>query len=264
LRFVEGWPAILVEKPVRTLLISDLHFGFEAELAEKGVRIPSQTWKLRNLLVELAEIVRAERLVVLGDLKHQVPLSSWIEWREMPKALEDVGRLGVEISLVPGNHDGGIKAMLGDRVSYMPSRGFLLEAERRVFAFHGHTWPGAEALDADVIVMGHLHPMVSIRTDVGAVLKRKTWLLLRGDRKVLAEKLGTRTRRKGALELIVMPAFNPVLTGLSVNALTPRDRLWPLMRSGAFELRDAEAVTLDGERLGSVRELERQLWGEVG
>lgn len=262
LRFLIGWPAVLIDKPVKSLIVSDIHFGFEAELAEKGVRIPNQTWKLRDLLLKLIRETNAERIIVLGDLKHQIPLSSWIEWREMPKVLRDLRESGVEILLVPGNHDGGIEAMLGDLVSYQPSRGTLLKAEQRIFIFHGHTWPSGEAVDSDIIVMGHLHPMVSLRTDVGVVLRKRVWLLLSGDRKLLGERLGVKSRRRSRLKLVVMPAFNPMLTGISVNTITPRDRLWPLMRSGAFKLEEAEAITLTGERLGNVGELRRQLLGE--
>ena len=259
MRFIEGWPAILVEKPVKTILISDLHFGFEAELADRGVRVPSQAWKLRELLIELIKEVDAERLIFLGDLKHRIPLSSWIEWREMPKVIKDLKRF-VDLILVPGNHDGGIASMLGDLITYASSRGVLIEAEQKIFLLHGHTWPSKDVLKADLVVMGHLHPMVSLRTDVGGVFKKRVWLILEGDRRVLAERLGARSGRRKKLKLIVMPAFNPILTGISVNSITPRDRLWPLMRGGGFELRQAELITLNGERLGRVGELEHQLW----
>jgi hypothetical protein len=34
-----------------------------------------------------------------------VPLSSWIEWREMPEAIKRICELGVKIILVPGNQN---------------------------------------------------------------------------------------------------------------------------------------------------------------
>ncbi|MEM4718911.1 MAG: hypothetical protein QW330_02510, partial [Nitrososphaerota archaeon] len=55
------------------------------------------------------------------------------------------------------------------------------------------------------------------------------------------------------------PAFNPIVSGLSVNSLQPRERLWPLVRSGAFDLDQAEAITLEGERLGYIGYLRRLL-----
>ena len=255
MRLIEGWPALLLEKPRRTLIVSDVHFGFEAELAERGVRVPSQSQRLRELFLEVIGSTEAERMIILGDLKHQVPLSSWIEWREMPRVIEDIRGLGLDIYLVPGNHDGGIESMLGDRVNYLPSRGVLIEAEQKIYLLHGHTWPSPSVLEADLIVMGHLHPMVGIRTDVGAVVKRRAWLLMSGDRRTLAEVFVAKARRRKPINLIIIPAFNPILTGITVNSLTPRDKLWPLMRSKAFNLSEAEVVMLDGVRLGKISEL---------
>ena len=261
MKFILGWPALLVEKPVRSLIITDVHFGFEAELAEKGIRTPSQTWKLQRSIIKLCEENSVERLIFLGDLKHMVPLSSWIEWREMPEALKVLKEMGVDLALILGNHDGGIESMLGDLVTIFPSKGVMLDAEKRVYLLHGHAWPSQEVLRADLIIMGHLHPMISLRTDIGIIAKRRVWLIFEGDKKILAEKLAAR-RRRGSIRLIVMPAFNPILTGLSVNALTPRDRLWPLIRSGAFDLDSGEAVALSGERLGKISFLRKLLMEE--
>lgn len=249
----------MIEKPVRSLVVADVHFGFEAELAERGIRVPSQAWRLGRSLIELCESVGAERLIFLGDLKHMVPLSSWIEWREMPEAIRRLRELGIELMLVPGNHDGGVDEILGDLISYHPSRGILIEDGRRLFLFHGHAWPDERVLEADVIVMGHLHPIVSLRTDIGSIISRKAWLYARGEKRRLAEKLGISTRRRGRIDLIVMPAFNPIVSGLSVNSLQPREKLWPLVRSGAFDLDQAEAITLEGERLGYIGYLRKLL-----
>jgi len=262
LRFIRGWPAILIEKPVKTVLVSDVHFGFEAELAEKGIKIPSQTNRLRELLVSLIEETGVQKMIFLGDLKHQVPLSSWIEWREMPEVIREIVEKGVDVTLIPGNHDGGVENILGDMIRYESSKGMLIKGERKVFLIHGHAWPSPEVLKADIIIMGHLHPVVSLRTDVGSVIRRKVWLYMRGEKKVLAEKLGVSSRKRGGIDLLVMPAFNPILSGLSVNSLPPKEKLWPLIRSGAFNLDSAEAITLKGENLGEVKLLKELLMEE--
>ncbi len=259
LKFIPGRPALLAEKPVRSLIVTDVHFGFEAELAGKGLRVPSQAWRLERSLIELCEEMGAEKLIFLGDLKHMIPLSSWIEWREMPGAIRRIRELGVEMMLIPGNHDGDVDKILGSLISYQPSRGVLIDGRMRIYLLHGHAWPDERVLEADIIVMGHLHPVVSLRTDIGSIISRKAWLYAHGDKKNLAEKLGISSRRRGRIDLIVMPAFNPIVSGLSVNSLQPRENLWPLVRSGAFDLDQAEAITLDGERLGYIGYLRRLL-----
>lgn len=251
----------MIEKPVKSLVVADIHFGFEAELEERGICIPSQVWRLRDLLLNVVEEVDVERVIFLGDLKHLVPLSSRIEWREMPEVVRDLKKRGLDLILVPGNHDGDIELILGELVKYASLKGLLLECERRIFLIHGHAWPGPEALNADIIIMGHLHPVISLRTDVGSVVRRKVWLHLTGDRGVLSEKLGVEAKRRGQINLLVMPAFNPILSGISVNSMLPKDRLWPLIRSGAFNLDSAEAITLGGENLGDVRTLRTLLMG---
>ena len=261
MRLLHELPAILVEKPVKTLIIADIHFGFEAELAEKGIRVPSQAWKLRDQLIRIVERAEARRIIFLGDLKHMVPLSSWIEWREMPMVLEELKDLGVELVLIPGNHDGDIDKILGDLVEYADSKGMLLEAEKKLYLLHGHTRPTPQVLESDIIVMGHLHPVVSLRTDLGLIVRRRVWLYMRGDKRVLAEKLKLGAGKRGRIDLLVMPAFNPILTGMSVNSSPPREKLWPLIRSGAFDLDQAEAITLQGERLGSIKYLRSILGG---
>ncbi len=262
MRLLYGWPAVLIDKPVKSLVISDIHFGFEAELAERGIRIPSQTQRIRELLISLVDELGIQRMVFLGDLKHQVPLSSWIEWREMPEVIRKLAEREIELILIPGNHDGGVGEILGDLVRYESSKGVLVEGERKIYLLHGHAWPSPEVLEAELVIMGHLHPVVSLRTDVGSVVRRKVWLYLRGDKSVLSEKLGVKPKRRGKIELLVLPAFNPILSGLSVNSLPPKEKLWPLIRSGAFNLDSAEAITLKGENLGEVKLLRELLMEE--
>lgn len=261
MRFLEGWPSIMVERPSPTIVVSDIHYGFEAELNEKGVRVPSQTEKITSLLVSLADETGAERIVILGDLKHNVPSLSRIEWNELPRAIQKLREKGLEVVLVPGNHDGGIVRILGDLVELASSSGLLLKGEKKFFMFHGHRWPGAGIMEADVVFMGHLHPTVSIKTDLGSVVRRPVWLIMEGDKRVLArifrERFNVSLRGRGRIRLVVFPSFNPMVTGISVNSLLPNERLWPLIRTGAFQLEDAEAVLLEGVSLGRVRDLER-------
>ncbi|MEN2974732.1 MAG: metallophosphoesterase, partial [Candidatus Caldarchaeales archaeon] len=123
MKLVEGWPAIIIEKPDPAIVVSDIHYGFEVDLNDRGIRIPSQTMKITSSLMKLVKENGVQKVIILGDLKHKIPKSSRIEWEEMPRALKSLIEAGIEVHLIPGNHDGGIRKILGNLVSYSPSSG---------------------------------------------------------------------------------------------------------------------------------------------
>jgi len=253
-------PALLIERPVRSLIVSDVHIGFEEELHEVGFRVPSQSWRILESIERLIEKTGSERLIILGDLKHKVPGTSKTEWRYLPSMVEDVRKLVKEVVLVPGNHDGGISRILGNSVTYAPSRGLLVEdGESKVGLFHGHTWPSVSLCKADVLVMGHMHPVVRLRAELGLTVTRRVWLSLEGERASLVKKLSRRYSSRlptGRVTLLVMPSFNDFLSGVAVNAATEgKELLGPVVRSGLFDLSKAEVYMLDGTHLGKVSDL---------
>jgi metallophosphoesterase superfamily enzyme len=72
LRLVDNQPALLLGEDVRTLVVADLHLGFEEELRGKGIRVPLQSHRLVDELCALGRGTGARRLVVVGDFKHNV------------------------------------------------------------------------------------------------------------------------------------------------------------------------------------------------
>jgi metallophosphoesterase superfamily enzyme len=54
LRLVDNQPALLLGEDVRTLVVADLHLGFEEELRGKGIRVPLQSHRLVDELCALA------------------------------------------------------------------------------------------------------------------------------------------------------------------------------------------------------------------
>ena len=71
-------PAAMIKTPkTKTLLIADPHIGWEIELQEKGIHVPSQTPKLLVKLTALIARYKPTQLVILGDVKYTVPLANW-------------------------------------------------------------------------------------------------------------------------------------------------------------------------------------------
>jgi putative SbcD/Mre11-related phosphoesterase len=251
IRIIPEEPALLVRRcGERVLVVADMHLGIEGELAGSGISLPSQTPKLRRRITGLVERSGADRLILLGDIKHGIPAASWQEWREIPRLLGELARM-VRVEIVPGNHDGDIEGMVPKGVILHSVRGVAIG--RTAGLWHGHAWPSPEVAGCRVIIMGHNHPAVEIRDMYGGRVVEPVWLKMRVNRSKLPEEL-----RGGRCEsLIVMPAFGELVGGAPVNRSIPDELMGPILRSGAINLERAEVYLLDGTFLGRVGELRR-------
>jgi len=266
LHMVKGRPAALLEGVRRALLVADLHLGFEHELQAAGINVPPQSERIFQSLAEIVEQEKPEAIYVLGDLKHQVPRISPVEWEDVPLFLRELHQRVEKIYLVHGNHDGGIERMLPPGVVAHSSKGAIIEGDGHLALAHGHAWPSINALAADAIIMGHIHPVVEFETKLGFTVRRRVWLKQKCKRKVLARAMtnSEKTLRKALaiaeekgeeMDLIVMPAFNDFLSGVSVNVSPENRLLGPILRSGATDPAQGEVFLLDGTYLGKVAQL---------
>lgn len=270
IRLLSPHPALLLEASQRVLMASDLHIGLEHELSKMGISLPNQAERILGSLLSLVEEHKPDRVVLLGDIKHAVPMTSFQERLEIPsffsKLLDEVEAVDV----ARGNHDANLEQLLPEGVRIHPSRGFTLdEGEYRVGVLHGHAWPRPKLLTADLILMGHNHPTVQLRTPSGVRLSQRVWV--RGDcngsrlaeaylnqmglkaledsREAFRERFGLEV---GDPKMIIFPAFNDLLGGLPINAKSPKSLLGPLLRTGAVDIEGFEVYLLDGTYLGRV------------
>jgi len=237
-------PLLLVEREERVLVAADLHLGLEYELWLGGVSIPSQTEKiLAGLLVYLSKI-KPDRLLLLGDIKHNVPKTSWQEKSEIPEFLRRLcSRAKVEI--VPGNHDSNLADMAPLGVRVRPSSGFVLDG---VGYFHGHTWPDEKVMRADSLVAGHLHTEVRLTDPVVRTPSRTVWARARLLSAAVQEHYGFAMDS----EIIIAPAFNILCGGLPLNEPV-EDLRGPLLAMADWE--GARLYLLDGTDLGTLSEI---------
>jgi len=245
-------PLLLAEGDEKVLVASDLHLGLEHELQLCGISIPSQTEKILLRLLEFIDRIKPERMVLLGDVKHNIPGTSWQEKREVPRFLSRLAsRLAVDV--VPGNHDGDLADMAPVGVQVRPSSGFMLDG---VGYFHGHSWPEEKILSAGLLVAGHLHPAVSLPDPLSRPTTRPVWARSR----LLIEEVRSRYGLATENEIIVIPAFNFLCGGLPLN-LPVEDVRGPLLSLVDWEV--ARLFLLDGTELGSLAGIKAaQLGGE--
>ncbi len=234
-------PLLLAEGKESVLIASDLHLGLEHELWLGGVSIPSQTKKILDLLKGHLEVIRPDRLMILGDLKHNVPKISWQERREVPDFLRQLsGQLKVEIIL--GNHDSNLADMAPLGVRVHPSTGILREGRGY---FHGHTWPDERVMGAGILVAAHLHPAVRLKDPLGNFQTHSVWVRAPVRSEVIREHYGFDYQG----EIIIMPAFNPLCGGLALNE-PAEDMRGPLLAMADMER--ARLYLLDGTDLGQL------------
>jgi hypothetical protein len=237
----------------RALVVADLHLGIEAELASGGVDLPSQMPRVKERLIELIQQQEPDRLIFLGDVKHNVPVAAWQEWRELPEFFADLAKL-VRVEIVLGNHDGDIEGMVPSSVAIHGSKGLVLGKHRRAGLIHGHAWPLPEVLKVDTLIAAHNHPAVEFRDELGARTIEPVWLRCKLEPKKFPDKLRAAIKGDGP-ELWVMPAFSELVGGSAVNRAIPEELLGPMFKAGTVRLDNAEAYLLDGTFLGTVAAL---------
>ena len=269
-------PALMVESVERVMLAADLHLGLEYDLAKQGISIPYQWSKMLDELMSLLEEYKPDRLILLGDVKHGVPATSFQEKREIPTFFETLLEVVEKIDVTRGNHDANIQNFLPEEVTLHGSKGVIIGDGFTVAAMHGHAWPPPEIMGADAVVMAHNHPTVMLNTPLGIRISERAWVRGKCDAlhlaKAFLEQDNIKTQgdplddfranyrvEPGNPEIIIMPMFNDLLGGLPVNYESPKSLLGPLFRTEAVNMDLFDVYLLDGTYVGKVEFLRKRL-----
>ncbi|OPY31683.1 MAG: hypothetical protein A4E32_01285 [Methanomassiliicoccales archaeon PtaU1.Bin124] len=169
-----------------TIVIADLHIGLESALEADGVHIPRiQTESMKESLLRILDRYQPERVIILGDLKHEFSRNVGQELAEVTSVLSLL-KQSAEVSVAKGNHDNYLSA-IAFRLGIDVQDSFRIGG---ISMMHGH-------LDSDErpLVIGHEHPSVRVFDEVGAYLKLPCFLHLEEER------------------ILVLPAFSPLASG---------------------------------------------------
>jgi putative SbcD/Mre11-related phosphoesterase len=240
LKILYPHPALLIEeKGKRTIVISDLHIGFEERFTRSGVRIPSSTFKLADELMQIVAHEKPNSLVILGDVKYSIDEVTNTEWKEVPPFFEKVVSK-IPTTIIPGNHDGGLEPLVPSDLTLEESQGIKIG---NVGMFHGHMKPPPSFSRIDKLIMGHLHPTFSRK---GSPMSgSQTWLVLKVKRSSIFEN-----RAAGYVDLFVLPSFNRELSALGFTSNKGRI-ISPAIRRASEYVQDAVIMTLDGDIIGN-------------
>jgi putative SbcD/Mre11-related phosphoesterase len=226
------------------LVVADLHIGIESELRRRGVSVPSQARVIEKDLIALIKRTDADELIILGDVKHNIPSTSLQEHKEISRLIRAIGK-HAGVTVIKGNHDGGLENFLQGLsiLDYLEVEGVLLA--------HGHSWVKSKSIDAEAVILAHSHPAAAFVDEFGRTIKEPAWI--RGE---FNEKIRDHYTVKGLPQFIVMPAFNPLISGMAFNRDSERRLLGPYFNSEIIDLDEAHAYLLDGTDIGPISGLD--------
>jgi putative SbcD/Mre11-related phosphoesterase len=234
---VPSQPALLLQGESQNLIISDLHIGFESKLASNEIFIGKNTTtdETINEIESIIDSVKADSLILLGDVKSSIKSISKTEWNDVPRFFKKM-KDKIDTVLIPGNHDANIQKLVPDGVSLISSAGMVVE---NILLTHGHTMPSENFSHVDKIIMGHVHPVFF---QEGSVLNgQRVWVSIK------TEKQQIFPSASGELEIIIIPSFNKYFYATKKKYY--KKSISPILEK-IKKYSSAKIVTLDGTIIG--------------
>jgi len=220
---LDSLPAIYLPE-LDLIVLSDLHLGLEASMTSQGNYVP--TFNLEDIKEEinlLKELSGADRILVNGDLKNEYS-TSYSEKKEVTEIVKFLKDNFEDVIIIKGNHDLFLEDLLKENgVRLLDSY-----QEKSILFVHGHE--KLEDEDFDTLVIGHEHPALALKDDIGVTEKEPC--LLHGE-----TSLG---------ELFVLPPYSKISNGSAVNNMRKSDLLSPILKEINLDQLKAYVVSREG------------------
>lgn len=237
-RIVPSKPALILEGAEKNLIITDIHIGFESNMASNEIFIGKNS-TINESIQELSDIIDSEKpdsVILLGDIKSSIKNISRNEWDEVPLFFKKI-REKCGVTLIPGNHDAGIQRLIPDNITIISSTGMV---EENVLLTHGHTLPSENFSHVDKIIMGHLHPIFFKENSI--INGQRVWISIRTNKENIFPS------KKGEIEIIIVPSFNKYF--YVTHRKQYRKSISPIINK-INEISEAKIITLDGTIIGN-------------
>ncbi len=250
IKIAEPYPSILLtdNNGEKNGIISDLHLGMEASYLRTADFPSLHSEKTIKKTIDLVKKHNPDKLILLGDIKHSLGRP----FREEKQILEyffwTLDDLNMETVIVKGNHDGGLEKYIENYkyVRIHEETWIKIELENEKFAFlsHGHTKIPQKFLDeANLMVVGHLHPSVKVFLSDGQQSVIRVILKI-------SKRIGNTDKT-----VIVLPAFGSM--GGYVFRYSELARMIPIFRQLDLDCGEAEVIDLARNYLGKLVELQK-------
>lgn len=236
-RIIPSQPALMLEGQKRHLIATDLHIGFESNLASNQIFLGKNT-SINESIEQLSSLIDAENaddLILLGDVKSSIKTISKSEWDEVPMFLKKLQER-IDVVLIPGNHDSNIQRLVPEGVTMISSIGLVIENS---LLTHGHTMPTENFSHVDKIIMGHVHPVFFEEDSV--LNGQRVWVSLRAEKEKLFPSAS------GQIEITIVPSFNRYFYATKKKMY--KKSISPILER-IKDFSSAKIATLDGTIIG--------------
>jgi len=237
-RIIESEPALILEGEKKSLVISDLHIGFEHKFSSNRITNKKNS-SVNDIIFNVKKIIGNENpdsLILLGDLKSSIQTITKSEWNDVPYFFEEI-KNSLEIILIPGNHDANIERLIPSYVTVSSSKGMIIED---ALLTHGHTMPSKNYSNVNNIIMGHVHP---VYFDKNSLLNgERIWISI----KTTKSKIFSSST--GEINITIVPSFNPYFYATEKRLY--KKSISPIIEK-IKDISMARIVTLDGTIIGN-------------
>jgi len=197
-RIVPRYPALVINGNEKSLVIADLHLGFEAKLSSNKIYLGKNTSVTETAkdIEKILDKTKPESLILLGDIKSGIRSITKTEWNTIPTFFEIIKKR-IGITVIPGNHDANIEKLIPSGITLASSKGIVVE---NMLLTHGHTMPSENFSHVNKIIMGHLHPFFFEENSL--LNGKRVWVSLKSKKQKIFPS------RAGELEITILPSFN--------------------------------------------------------
>ena len=236
-KIIPGYPALMIKGTKKSLVITDLHLGFESKLSLNNVFLGKNKTVI-EITKEIEKIIKKTKpdsLILLGDVKSGIKSITKTEWKTVPNFFEGINKL-IDTVLVPGNHDANIEKLIPNGITLASSKGIIID---NILLTHGHTMPSENFSQVNTIVMGHVHPVFF--QEESLINGERVWVSIK------CEKQKIFSSKPGELEIIILPSFNRYF--YTTQKKFYKKSIAPILEK--IDVLQAKIVTLDGTIIGN-------------
>ncbi|BDC19921.1 metallophosphoesterase [Acidianus sp. HS-5] len=233
--YIEGdIPAVYI-KSIDTAVISDVHIGYEEEMARKGIFLPRvQKKKFLDVVNKVVKEFNTYNIIVDGDFKHIFNGLGRQEKEDLISALSQIKDLGIKLTLIRGNHDNYI-SLVTDKFDIEIRDELQVD---NMIIFHGHK--DVEPRENTIYIIGHEHPRISLRDKLGFSRKLQAFLIV---------------PLKNGSKVLILPSIGSYQAGNDIS-LIHNNYMSPIVRNYGILEEAKPYVIIEGEGIMEFPKLE--------